>query len=220
MPHFRETPGPQTWTARNIMNGFQRREGSQLFEDDPYFAICEGLFSWMWEKAHCSEKEHYYSNVKSLICVLCYIKCVISVIPNHIHCPQLLLSVFCLSFPRSFYTLPYYGKTPFWKVTPAFVLCRLGVGGASLVHFKLHSPCSPYSGCMYTNGKRPGHSGAVLLLFYFCPQTFSLPVPGASDSVAPVDSCWQITRCLPPLRQGQLLWRLGNFWTPCPSLCY
>ena len=52
---------------------------------------------------------------------------------------------------------------------------------------------------MYTNGKRPGQSGAVLLLFYFCPHTFSPPVAGAScDSVAPVDSCWQITRCPPP----------------------
>ena len=58
--------------------------------------------------------------------------------------------------------------------------------------------CLKYSGCMYTNGRRPGQSGAVLLLFYFCPHTFSLLVAGASDSVAPVDSCGQITRCLPP----------------------
>ena len=46
------------------------------------------------------------SYLQDMCAWLCYIKCVISVIPNHMHCPQLPLCVFSLSLPRSFYTLP------------------------------------------------------------------------------------------------------------------
>ena len=133
LPYFRETPWPQTWTARNIMNGSQRRGGRQLFESDPYFAICEIDFVNVREsalfRAGAPLQKCQKSYLQEMCAWLCYIKCVIGVIPNHMHCPQLLPCVFSLSLPWSFYTLPSLVKLYSEKWLPHLGIACLGVGG-------------------------------------------------------------------------------------------
>ena len=69
------------------------------------------------------------SYLQEMCAWLCYIKCVIGVIPNHMHCPQLLPCVFSLSLPWSFYTLPSLVKLYSEKWLPHLGIACLGVGG-------------------------------------------------------------------------------------------